>query len=83
MGDGASGEALVTLDTPRLILRQWQATDLDHYVEMFAGGAFRVAFAAGNKGFRPVGVQLTGCRSVTGLGPGPIVVTVPRSSGRC
>ena len=36
MGDGASGEDLVTLDTPRLILRQWQPTDLDRYVEMFA-----------------------------------------------
>jgi hypothetical protein len=24
VGDGASGEDLVTLDTPRLILRQWQ-----------------------------------------------------------
>jgi hypothetical protein len=35
-GDGASDGDLVTLDTPRLILRQWQATDLDRYVEMFA-----------------------------------------------
>jgi hypothetical protein len=40
--DGASGEALVTLDTPRLILRQWQATDLDRYVEMFADPGGRV-----------------------------------------
>ena len=36
MDDGASGEELVTLDTPRLILRQWQPTDLDRYVELFA-----------------------------------------------
>jgi hypothetical protein len=36
VGDGASGEDLVTLDTPRLILRQWQPTDLDRYVELFA-----------------------------------------------
>ena len=34
--DGASGEDLVTLDTPRLILRQWQPTDLDRYVKLFA-----------------------------------------------
>jgi hypothetical protein len=32
-------------------------------------GAFRLTFAAGDQGFRPVGVQLSGCRSVTGLGP--------------
>src|SRR5215471_470494 len=36
MGYGASGEDLVTLDTPRLILRQWQPTDLDRYAELFA-----------------------------------------------
>jgi RimJ/RimL family protein N-acetyltransferase len=34
--DEASGEDLVTLDTPRLILRQWQPTDLDRYVKLFA-----------------------------------------------
>jgi len=39
------------------------------HCEAATGGAFRLAFAAGNQGFRPVGVQLTGCRSVTGLGP--------------
>jgi hypothetical protein len=38
------------------------------HCEAATGGAFRLAFAAGNQGFRPVGVQLTGCRSVTGLG---------------
>ena len=32
-------------------------------------GAFRLTFAAADQGFRPVGVQLSGCRSVTGLGP--------------
>jgi len=32
-------------------------------------GAFRLAFAAGDQGFRPVGVQMSGCRSVTGFGP--------------
>jgi hypothetical protein len=32
-------------------------------------GTFRLTFAAGDQGFRPVGVQLSGCRSVTGLGP--------------
>jgi hypothetical protein len=39
------------------------------HCEAATGGAFRLAFAAGNQGFRPVGVQLSGCRSVTGLGP--------------
>ena len=39
------------------------------HCEAATGGAFRLTFAAGNQGFRPVGVQLTGCRSVTGLGP--------------
>ena len=32
-------------------------------------GTFRLTFAAGDQGFRPVGVQMSGCRSVTGLGP--------------
>jgi hypothetical protein len=32
-------------------------------------GTFRLTFAAGDRGFRPVGVQMSGCRSVTGLGP--------------
>jgi hypothetical protein len=39
------------------------------HCEAATGGAFRLTFAAGNQGFRPVSVQLTGCRSVTGLGP--------------
>jgi RimJ/RimL family protein N-acetyltransferase len=34
--DGASREGPVTLETPRLILRQWQAADLDRYIELFA-----------------------------------------------
>jgi hypothetical protein len=32
-------------------------------------GTFRLTFAAGDQSFRPVGVQMSGCRSVTGLGP--------------
>jgi RimJ/RimL family protein N-acetyltransferase len=36
MDDGARREGLVTLETPRLILRQWQPTDLDRYIELFA-----------------------------------------------
>jgi hypothetical protein len=39
------------------------------HCEAATGGAFRLTFAAGNQGFRPVGVQMSGCRSVTGLGP--------------
>jgi hypothetical protein len=45
------------------------ATQPGLHCEAATGGAFRLTFAAGNQGFRPVGVQLTGCRSVTGLGP--------------
>ena len=33
------------------------------------GGAFRLVFAAGRRGFPPVGVQESGCRIVTGAGP--------------
>lgn len=33
------------------------------------GGAFRLVFAAGRRGFPPVGVQGSGCRLVTGVGP--------------
>jgi hypothetical protein len=36
MDDGASGEDPITLETPRLILRQWQPADLDRYAELFA-----------------------------------------------
>jgi hypothetical protein len=32
------------------------------------GGAFRLVFAAGRRGFSPVGVQVSGCRIVTGVG---------------
>ena len=34
MGDGASGEDLVTLDTPRLILRQFTADDVDNIFDL-------------------------------------------------
>jgi hypothetical protein len=40
------------------------------HCEAATDGAFRLTFAAGNQGFRPVRIQLSGCRSVTGLGPG-------------
>jgi hypothetical protein len=40
------------------------------HCEAATAGAFRLTFAAGNKGFQPIGVQMSGCRSVTGLGPG-------------
>jgi hypothetical protein len=33
------------------------------------GGAFRLVFAAGQRGFSPVVVQGSGCRIVTGVGP--------------
>lgn len=33
------------------------------------GGAFRLVFAAGRRGFPPVVVQGSGCRIVTGVGP--------------
>jgi hypothetical protein len=33
------------------------------------GGSFRLVFAAGRRGFSPVGVQGSGCRIVTGAGP--------------
>ena len=33
------------------------------------GGMFRLVFAAGGHGFRPVRVQLSGCRAVAGIGP--------------
>jgi len=33
------------------------------------GGSFRLVFAAGRRGFSPVGVQGSGCRIVTGVGP--------------
>lgn len=62
------------------------------HCEAATGGAFRLAFAAGNQGFRPVGVQLTGCRSVTGLGParswsqspqlGPLLTRTVGGAGR-
>ena len=33
------------------------------------GGAVRLVFAAGGRGFQPVRIQLSGCRAVTGIGP--------------
>ena len=33
------------------------------------GGSLRIAFAAGGRPFRPVIVQVSGCRVVSGLGP--------------
>jgi hypothetical protein len=33
------------------------------------GGSLRLAFAAGGRPFRPVSVQMSGCRVVSGLGP--------------
>jgi hypothetical protein len=39
------------------------------HCEAATGGTLRLTFAAGNQGFRAVGVQQSGCRSVTGLGP--------------
>jgi hypothetical protein len=33
------------------------------------GGALRLVFAAGGRSFHPVGVQESGCRTVTGAGP--------------
>ena len=62
------------------------------HCEAATGGAFRLTFAAGNQGFRPVGVQMTGCRSVTGLGParswsqspqfGPLLTRTVGGAGR-
>jgi len=34
-----------------------------------AGGSVQLVFAAGTQGFQPVHIQLSGCRSVTGVGP--------------
>jgi hypothetical protein len=33
------------------------------------GGMYRLVFAAGGQSFRPVRIQTSGCRAVTGLGP--------------
>jgi hypothetical protein len=33
------------------------------------GGMFRLVFAAGARSFRPVRIQTSGCRAVTGIGP--------------
>jgi hypothetical protein len=39
------------------------------HCEAATGGAVWLAFAAGNQGFRPVGIHLSGCLSVSGVGP--------------
>jgi len=62
------------------------------HCEAATRGAFRLTFAAGDQGFRPVGVQMSGCRSVTGLGParswsgsprfGPLLTTTVGGVGR-
>jgi hypothetical protein len=62
------------------------------HCEAATRGAFRLAFAAGDQGFRPVGVQMSGCRSVTGLGParswsgslrfGPLLTRTVGGTGR-
>lgn len=33
------------------------------------GGSLRMKFSAGRRDFRPVGIQISGCRGVTGAGP--------------
>jgi hypothetical protein len=33
------------------------------------GGMYRLVFAAGGRSFRPVQIQTSGCRAVTGMGP--------------
>jgi hypothetical protein len=43
-----------------------------------AGGSVRLVFAAGTRGFQPVHIQLSGCRSVTGVGPARSWARSPR-----
>jgi hypothetical protein len=62
------------------------------HCEAATRGVFRLTFAAGDQGFRPVGVQMSGCRSVTGLGParswsgsprfGPLLTRTVGGAGR-
>jgi hypothetical protein len=37
------------------------------------GGSLRLVFAAGGRPFRPVSVQMSGCRVVSGVGPAQTV----------
>lgn len=48
------------------------------------GGSLRLAFAAGGRPFRPVIVQMSGCRAVSGLGPARTVpsAAIWRTLGR-
>jgi hypothetical protein len=39
-------------------------------------GSLRLAFAAGGRAFRPVTVQMSGCRVVTGVGPARTVPSI-------
>ena len=43
-----------------------------------AAGSVRLVFAAGTRGFQPVHIQLSGCRSVTGVGPARSWARSPR-----
>ena len=43
-----------------------------------AAGSVRLVFAAGQRGFQPVHIQLSGCRSVTGVGPARSWARSPR-----
>ena len=43
-----------------------------------AGGSLRLVFAAGARGFRPVEVERSGCRGVTGVGPARSWARSPR-----
>jgi hypothetical protein len=43
-----------------------------------AGGSVRLVFAAGTRGFQPVHIQLSGCRSVSGVGPARSWARSPR-----
>ena len=71
--DGASGEDLVTLDTPRLILRQWQPTDLDRYVKLFADREVARYIFRGQRGRREQVSEMSGnyLRQWRDLGLGP------------
>jgi hypothetical protein len=44
------------------------------------GGMFRLVFAAGGRSFRPIRIQTSGCRAVTGIGPARSWSRSPRLS---
>jgi hypothetical protein len=48
------------------------------YCPAAASGSVRLVFAAGTRGFQPVHIQLSGCRSVTGVGPARSWARSPR-----